>query len=205
MYRYHPTQGLLKLSPTADVSYISSIPNGSPYEIPHGGPDTLPKPGYFEIDHIPDQFEYREPQLRELAFSLAPGLQGSRPLNTILRGLPGTGKTTSVHRIFAEVEETTRRLVPVYVNCQNERTRFSVFSRIYLNSSVICHHRLASPSGRSWMRSAGLSSSARLCSSSALMMRIISCPTRSSTIRFSPSSGSIRASGCPRRGHPDHE
>lgn len=86
----------------------------------------------FEVDHLPDQFEYREPQLRELAFSLAPGLQGSRPMNTVLRGLPGTGKTTSVHRIFAEVEETTRKLVPIYVNCQNERTRFSVFSRIYL-------------------------------------------------------------------------
>ena len=50
----------------------------------------------FEIDHIPDQYEYREAPLRELAFSLSPGLQGSRPLNTVLRGLPGTGKTTSV-------------------------------------------------------------------------------------------------------------
>ena len=86
----------------------------------------------FEIDHIPDQFEYREAQLRELAFSLGPGLHGSRPLNTILRGLPGTGKTTSVHRIFSEIDETTKRLVPVYVNCQNERSRFSVFAKIHL-------------------------------------------------------------------------
>lgn len=86
----------------------------------------------FDNDHFPDQFEYRESQLRELAFSLSPGLQGSRPVNTVLRGLPGTGKTTSVHRIFSEVEETTRKLVPVYINCQNEQSRFTVFSRIHL-------------------------------------------------------------------------
>lgn len=85
----------------------------------------------FDNDYLPDQFEYRETQLRELAFSLSPGLQGSRPVNTVLRGLPGTGKTTSVHRIFAEVEETTRKLVPVYINCQNELSRFTVFSRIH--------------------------------------------------------------------------
>ncbi len=85
----------------------------------------------FDNDYLPDQFEYRDTQLRELAFCLSPGLQGSRPVNTVLRGLPGTGKTTSVHRIFAEVEETTRKLVPVYINCQNELSRFTVFSRIH--------------------------------------------------------------------------
>jgi cell division control protein 6 len=36
-----------------------------------------------------------------------------------------------VHRIFAEVEETTRKLVPIYINCQNELSRYTVFSRIH--------------------------------------------------------------------------
>jgi cell division control protein 6 len=88
-------------------------------------------PDVFETDYLPDQFSFRESQLRELAYSLRLGLRGSRPVNTLLRGLPGTGKTTSVQRIFAEVEETTRRLVPVYVNCQNELSRYTVFSRIH--------------------------------------------------------------------------
>jgi archaeal cell division control protein 6 len=85
----------------------------------------------FEIDHMPEQFFYRESQLRELAFAVRPGLHGARPLNAVCKGLPGTGKTTSVLRIFAEVEETTKKLVPVYVNCQDDRTKYMVFSRIY--------------------------------------------------------------------------
>ena len=85
----------------------------------------------FEIDYIPEEFNYRESQLKDIAFALQPGLHGSRPLNMALRGLPGTGKTTAVRRIFSEVEETTRRLIPVYVNCQTEHTKFAVFAKIY--------------------------------------------------------------------------
>jgi len=85
----------------------------------------------FEIDHMPEQFLYRETQLCELASNVEPGIHGARPINVICKGLPGTGKTTSVLRIFAEVEETTRKLVPVYVNCQKERTAYAVFARIF--------------------------------------------------------------------------
>lgn len=84
-----------------------------------------------EFDHIPEQFNYRDAQMKDLAFSLGPGLHGARPINTVLRGLPGTGKTTSVRRIFAEVEETTKRMVPVYVNCQSEKTLFAILSTIH--------------------------------------------------------------------------
>lgn len=88
-------------------------------------------PEVFEIDHVPEQFNHREAQLRELAFQVKPGLRGARPLNTICRGLPGTGKTTSIKKIFAEIEETTKKLVPVYVNCQIDNTKFAIFSQIY--------------------------------------------------------------------------
>jgi cell division control protein 6 len=85
----------------------------------------------FEIHHEPETFNYREAQLKEIAFALQPGIYGSRPFNIALRGLPGTGKTTAVRKIFSEVEETTRSLVPVYVNCQTERTKFGIFAKIY--------------------------------------------------------------------------
>ncbi|NLA39082.1 MAG: ORC1-type DNA replication protein [Methanomicrobiales archaeon] len=88
-------------------------------------------PDVFEIDYIPEQFNHRDTQIRELAFQVRPGLRGGRPLNTICRGLPGTGKTTSVKKIFAEVEDVTHRLVPIYINCQIENTRFAIFSQIY--------------------------------------------------------------------------
>ena len=85
----------------------------------------------FEADYHPEQFNYREAQLREMAFAVRPALVGSRPHNVILKGLPGTGKTTSARHIFSEIRETTQRIVPVYVNGQNDHTRFMVFTRIY--------------------------------------------------------------------------
>jgi cell division control protein 6 len=88
-------------------------------------------PEVFEIDFIPEQFNHRETQMRELAFQIQPGLRGGRPLNSICRGLPGTGKTTSVRKLFAEIEETTRKLIPIYINCQIDNTKFAIFSQIY--------------------------------------------------------------------------
>ena len=88
-------------------------------------------PEVLEIDYVPEQFQFRENQMRELAFQIRPGLRGGRPLNSICKGLPGTGKTTSVRKLFSEIEETTKKLVPVYVNCQIDNTKFAIFSQIY--------------------------------------------------------------------------
>lgn len=88
-------------------------------------------PDVFEIDYVPEQFNFRDAQMRELAACLRPGLRGARPLNTICRGLPGTGKTTTVRKIFSAIEEETKRLIPVYINCQIENTKFAIFSQIY--------------------------------------------------------------------------
>jgi len=88
-------------------------------------------PEVFDPDFVPEQFNFREEQTRELAFQLRPGLHGARPMNTVCRGLPGTGKTTTVRRLFTEIEETTRSLVPVYVNCQIDNTTFGIISEVY--------------------------------------------------------------------------
>lgn len=88
-------------------------------------------PDVFEIDYVPEQFNFRETQMRELAFQIKPGLRGGRPLNTICRGLPGTGKTTSVKKLFTEIEETTKKLIPIHINCQIDNTKFAIFSQIY--------------------------------------------------------------------------
>jgi len=88
-------------------------------------------PEVLEIDYVPEQFEFRDAQMRELAFQIRPGLRGGRPLNTICKGLPGTGKTTSIRKLFGEIEETTKKLVPVYINCQIDNTKFAILSQIY--------------------------------------------------------------------------
>jgi len=88
-------------------------------------------PEVFEFDFVPEQFQFRETQMRELAFQIRPGLKGSTPLNTICKGLPGTGKTTSVKKLFSEITETTKKLVPVLINCQIDNTKFAIFAQIY--------------------------------------------------------------------------
>ncbi len=85
----------------------------------------------FEFTFVPDQLNHRDDQLRELAFLVRPVLRGGSPESAVLRGPPGTGKTTTVRRFFAEIEEETEQIVPVYVNCQQHRTEFSVFSCIF--------------------------------------------------------------------------
>lgn len=88
-------------------------------------------PEVLEIDYVPEQFEFRDDQMRELAFQIKPGLRGGRPMNSVCKGLPGTGKTTSIRKLFQEIEETTKKLVPVYINCQIDNTKFAIISQIY--------------------------------------------------------------------------
>ena len=84
----------------------------------------------FEIDHVPETFRHRESQLESLKYALRPAVRGSRPLNTMVRGPPGTGKTTAVQKLFAELGARTD-VRTVRVNCQVDSTRYAVFSRLF--------------------------------------------------------------------------
>ncbi|ELZ95096.1 cell division control protein 6 [Haloferax mucosum ATCC BAA-1512] len=84
----------------------------------------------FEIDHVPETFNHRESQLRSLKYALRPAVRGSRPLNTMVRGPPGTGKTTAVQKLFGELG-TQSGVRTVRVNCQVDSTRYAVFSRVF--------------------------------------------------------------------------
>jgi cell division control protein 6 len=84
----------------------------------------------FEIDYVPETFKHRESQLRSLKYALRPAVRGARPLNTIVRGPPGTGKTTAVHKLFSELGAQTD-VRTVRVNCQVDSTRYAVFSRLF--------------------------------------------------------------------------
>jgi len=84
----------------------------------------------FEIDYVPETFEHRESQTQSLQYALRPAVRGSRPLNVMARGPPGTGKTTAVQKLFDELSTQTD-VRTVRVNCQVDSTRYSIFSRIF--------------------------------------------------------------------------
>ncbi|EMA40780.1 cell division control protein 6 [Halococcus hamelinensis 100A6] len=84
----------------------------------------------FEVDYLPETFHHRENQLDGLQYALRPAVRGSRPLNAMVRGPPGTGKTTAIQKLFAELDGR-RGVRTVRVNCQVDSTRYAVFSRIF--------------------------------------------------------------------------
>ena len=84
----------------------------------------------FEIDWVPETFQHRETQMETLKYALRPAVRGSRPLNVIARGPPGTGKTTSTQILFDELTAQTD-VQAVRVNCQVDSTRYAVFSRLF--------------------------------------------------------------------------
>jgi len=86
---------------------------------------------YFELDYIPEHFSHRETQMRALKIAARPALRGARSINCLCSGPHGTGKTTAVLKLFEEIENYTDRVVPVYVNCQIDTTRFAIFSEVY--------------------------------------------------------------------------
>lgn len=85
----------------------------------------------FEIDCIPGIIRFRTDQINTIIFAIQPGMQGKRPVNLVIRGLPGTGKTTAAHRVIADIQASNKQLVPVYINCHAELSTFAVFSMIY--------------------------------------------------------------------------
>ncbi|HJK02580.1 MAG TPA: ORC1-type DNA replication protein [Methanocorpusculum sp.] len=87
----------------------------------------------FDIDYVPEHFDYRDAQIQELAYAISPALLGGRILNTLCRGVPGTGKTTSVKKLFEEIINTTKKIIPIHINCRIDGSEYAIFSRIYTN------------------------------------------------------------------------
>ena len=110
-------------------------------------------PDVFDFAYMPDHLHHRDAQLRELAFLL----QGAGPRNAVLRGPPGTGKTTTVRRAFSEL---TGEFIPVYVNCRQNHTLLAVY-RCGVEGAELEHRRCEwqsrrVPSARGEVKSAPL-------------------------------------------------
>ncbi len=85
----------------------------------------------FDPEYTPERFGYRDSQLQQMSLHIKPCLRGRSPVNTLILGPCGTGKTTSVKLVFEDVVQSSSKVIPVYINCQFNTTPFQAFSQIY--------------------------------------------------------------------------
>jgi len=84
----------------------------------------------FDPDYTPEQFEFRDSQMKELTFCLKPALRKGRPSSAFIVGQPATGKTTSVKLVFQHLRDEYAGIVPVYINCHIQSSAYKIFSEI---------------------------------------------------------------------------
>jgi len=84
----------------------------------------------FNPDHVPEQFLFRDSELKELTYAIKPAMRAGRPTNCFLIGKPATGKTTSVRMVFDQLRDSTQKVVPVCINCHLQSSAFKILSEI---------------------------------------------------------------------------
>ncbi|MEM4348017.1 MAG: AAA family ATPase [Candidatus Anstonellaceae archaeon] len=81
-------------------------------------------------DFLPQQLPGREKEIRQLAYCLLPVSQNRQPQHALLIGPPGTGKTSVAKWVLQQLEQYTAYACPLYLNCWEYSSRFSVLSAL---------------------------------------------------------------------------
>jgi len=83
-------------------------------------------------DYVPEDLPHRESQTLRLAEILAPALQGSRPSNIFIYGVPGTGKTAVTKYVIKKIMTESRGkgliLDHAFINCKHDDTNYRVLA-----------------------------------------------------------------------------
>ena len=81
-------------------------------------------------EFLPESLEHRQAQINEIAYALRGIPAGKKCENLLLVGPSGTGKTSCSRFVLKQLSEYTGRAVPIYVNCWEFSTRFSVLNLV---------------------------------------------------------------------------
>ncbi len=85
----------------------------------------------FDPAWLPEDFLFRDAQMRELAACAKPALRGSKPGHAFIFGRPATGKTTAVKITFGKLQEEASRALLVHVNCQIYNSQYRILGEIH--------------------------------------------------------------------------
>ena len=83
-----------------------------------------------QSDYAPSELLHRENELKGLADALKPLLSKSKPSNLFVFGLPGSGKTTSVRKVLADLQECSQNAFCAYINCWQSPSKQAIFSSL---------------------------------------------------------------------------
>ncbi|MFA5929411.1 MAG: AAA family ATPase [Candidatus Micrarchaeia archaeon] len=81
-------------------------------------------------DYLPGELPGREHEVKELVYCLQPASENRQPEHALLYGPPGTGKTTCARYVLKQLSEYSARPLPIYINCWESPSRFSILSAI---------------------------------------------------------------------------
>ena len=93
----------------------------------------------FRPKHIP----FREQEMQQIRDVIRPLLIGRNGRNLLMTGPPGVGKTLACKHVLEELEEETKEVIPVYVNCWQKNTSFKILVSIceHLNYRFVQNKR----------------------------------------------------------------
>ena len=79
-----------------------------------------------DFDYQPKLVRFRENQQFAIADSMKPLFRKRNGGNILVYGTSGIGKTLACKHILKELEETTDKVIPIFVNCWEHNTTFKV-------------------------------------------------------------------------------
>ena len=94
-----------------------------------------------DFDYLPKLLPFREDQQKYMAECIKPLFNSRKAGNLFIHGVPGIGKTACVRAVFRELQETTNKIIPAYVNCWKHETSFSILSEIVSQLGSFSHRK----------------------------------------------------------------
>jgi orc1/cdc6 family replication initiation protein len=81
-------------------------------------------------DYLPNRMVHRDGEREAIARNLEPVLDGNPPINMLLHGPPGTGKTAMARYVIRELEKHSANLASAEVDCFRQPSRFELYYRL---------------------------------------------------------------------------